>query len=104
LDRLEAGIPAEVTASRIAAARREKSAAEEVTSSAPPPPEPLTFEEVVDTLETLRSLPELLKKIDQIQRAALYQSLGLTVRYRRVEGGPYRAWTRKVAGKTLTRA
>ncbi len=34
----------------------------------------------------LRSLPELLEKINQAERAALYRSLGLSVRYRRVDG------------------
>ena len=41
LDGLEAGIPAEVIAPRIAAARREKVAAEAVLASAPPTPQPL---------------------------------------------------------------
>lgn len=31
-------------------------------------------------------MPELLDRIDQAERAALYQSLGLSVRYRRVDG------------------
>ena len=86
LDGLEAGIPADVIASRIAAAQREKAAAERVVSSAPPVPEPLTFDEVVGTLTMLRRVPELLDRIDQAERAALYQSLGLSVRYRRVDG------------------
>ncbi len=34
----------------------------------------------------LRSLPELLDKIDQAEHAALYWSLDLSVRYRRVDG------------------
>jgi hypothetical protein len=69
LDGLEAGIPADVIASRIAAAQREKAAAEEVLASAPPPPQPLTFDEVVEKLTTLRSLPEVLDKIDQAEHA-----------------------------------
>ncbi|MGH9106353.1 MAG: recombinase family protein, partial [Acidimicrobiales bacterium] len=73
LDGLEAGIPADVIASRIAAAQREKAAAEKVLASAPPPPQPLTFEEVVDALGTLSLLPELLDDIDQAERAALYR-------------------------------
>ncbi len=83
LDGLEAGIPAEVIASRIAATQREKDAAEAVLATAPPPPEPLTFAEVVQTLSALHNLPELLETIEQADRAALYQALGLTVRYRR---------------------
>jgi hypothetical protein len=86
LDGLEAGIPADVIASRIAAAQREKTATKEVVSTAPPVPEPLTFGEVVETLKMLRALPELLENIDQAERAALYQSLDVNVRYRRVEG------------------
>ncbi len=33
---------------------------------------------------TLRDLPELLSAVDQADRAALYQALGLTVAYGRV--------------------
>ncbi len=84
LDGLEAGIPAEVIASRIAATQREKAAAEAVLATAPPPPEPLTFAEVVQTLSALHNLPELLETIEQADRAALYQALGLTVLYRRI--------------------
>ena len=84
LDGLEAGIPAEVIAPRIAAARREKDAAEAVLATAPPPPKPLTLGEVVETLSALHTLPELLDRIERADRAALYQALGLTVRYRRV--------------------
>lgn len=40
LDGLEAGIPAEVIAPRIAAAQREKAAAQAVLATAPPPPNP----------------------------------------------------------------
>ena len=43
LDGLEAGIPAEVIAPRIAAAQREKAAAEAVLATAPPRPKPLHF-------------------------------------------------------------
>jgi hypothetical protein len=84
LDGLEAGIPAEVIASRIAATQREKAAAETVLATAPPTPKPLTFAQVVQTLSALHKLPELLETIEQADRAALYQALGLTVRYRRV--------------------
>ncbi len=84
LDGLEAGIPAEVIASRIAATQREKSAAEAVLATAPPSPKPLLLELVLETLTALRDLPELLDRIEQADRAALYQALGLTVRYRRV--------------------
>jgi site-specific DNA recombinase len=83
LDGLEAGIPAQTIASRIAATQREKDAAEAVLASAPPPPEPLTLDQVLQTLSALRSMPELLGAIEQADRAALYQALGLTVRYRR---------------------
>jgi site-specific DNA recombinase len=82
LDGLEAGIPADVIAARIAATQREKSAAESVLATAPPAPEPLTLDEVVETLTALRDLPELLGRTEQADRAALYQALGLTVRYR----------------------
>ena len=84
LDGLEAGIPAEVIAPRIAATQREKAAAEAVLASAPPTPQPLTLDEVIETLSMLRTLPELLGAIEQADRAALYQALGLHVTYRRV--------------------
>jgi site-specific DNA recombinase len=84
LDGLEAGIPAEVIAPRFAATQREKAAAEAVLASAPPTPQPLTLDEVVETLSMLRNLPELLGAIEQADRAALYQALGLHVTYRRV--------------------
>jgi hypothetical protein len=84
LDGLEAGIPAEVIAPRIAAAQREKAAAQAVLATAPPAPKALTLDEVVETLSTLRNVPELLEIIEQADRAALYQALGLTVFYRRV--------------------
>jgi hypothetical protein len=84
LDGLEAGIPAEVIASRIAATQREKAAAVAVMATARPSPEPLTLAQVVQTLSALRNLPELLERIEQADRAALYQALGLTVRYRRI--------------------
>jgi hypothetical protein len=86
LDGLEAGIPADVIATRIEATQREKAAAETVLAAAPSAPEPLTFDEVVDTLKALRDLPQLLETIDQADRAALYQALGLTLRYRRDNG------------------
>ena len=84
LDGLEAGIPAEVIAPRIAAAQREKGAAEAVIASAPPTPQPLMRDEVIETLSMLRDLPELLGAIEQADRATLYQALGLHVTYRRV--------------------
>ncbi len=84
LDGLEAGIAAEVIAPRIAAAQREKAAAEAVLASAPPTPQPLTLDEVIETLSALRELPELLGAIEQADRAALYQALGLRITYRRV--------------------
>jgi site-specific DNA recombinase len=84
LDGLEAGIAAEVIVPRIAAAQREKEAAKAVLATAPPPPKALTFGEVIETLSALHGLPELLDRIEQADRAALYQALGLTVRYRRV--------------------
>jgi DNA invertase Pin-like site-specific DNA recombinase len=84
LDGLEAGIPADVIAARIAATQREKSAAESVLATAPPAPAPLTLEEVMGTLAELRDLPEILERIEQADRAALYQALGLNVRYRRI--------------------
>ena len=74
------------TAPRIEATRREKAAAETVLSSAAPAPQPLTFDEVLETLTALRDLPHLLETIDQADRAALYQALGLTLRYRRDNG------------------
>ena len=84
LDGLEAGIPAEVIAPRIAATQREKAAAEAVIASAPPTPQPLTLDEVIETLSMLRDLPQLLGAIEQADRGALYQALGLHVTYRRV--------------------
>jgi hypothetical protein len=62
----------------------EKAAAEAVIASAPPTPQPLTFDEVIETLSMLRDLPELLGAIEQADRAALYQALGLRITYRRV--------------------
>ena len=53
-------------------------------ATAPPAPKPFTLDEVVETLSTLRNLPELPEAIEQADRAALYQALGLTVRYRRI--------------------
>ena len=85
IDGLEAGVPAELVASRVAAAQREKSAAEAVLAAAPAMPGPLGFDEVVETLSALRDLPELLGRIEQADRAALYKALGLTLIYRRVE-------------------
>ena len=38
----------------------------------------------METLTALRDLPELLERIEQTDRAALYQALGLKVRYRRI--------------------
>ncbi len=84
LDGLEAGIPAEVIASRIAAVQREKAVAEAVLATAPSAPDPLTIDQVMDTLSALRDLPDLLGRIEQADRAALYRALGLTVAYRRV--------------------
>ena len=84
LNGLEAGIPADVIAVRIAATQREKSAAESVLAIAWPAPQPLRLDQVVETLTALRDLPELLGRIEQADRAELYQALGLTVRYRRI--------------------
>jgi hypothetical protein len=84
LDGLEAGIPPDVIAARIAATQREKSAAESLLATAPPAPKPLSLDEVLETLTALRDLPELLGRVEQADRAALYQALGLTVRYRRI--------------------
>ena len=84
LDGLEAGIPADVIASRIAATQRENDAAGAVLALALPTQEPLLREEVLETLSLLRDVPELLGEIEQADRAALYQALGLRVSYRRV--------------------
>ncbi len=84
LDGLEARIPAEIIASRIAAVQREKAAAEAVLAVVPPAPVALTRDQVVETLSALRTVPELLATIDQADRAALYRALGLTLSYRRV--------------------
>jgi hypothetical protein len=83
-DGLEAGIPAYVIDSRIAATQREKSAAESVLATAPPAPKPLSVDEVVETLTALRDLPELLGRVEQADRADLYKALRLTVRNRRI--------------------
>jgi site-specific DNA recombinase len=85
LDGLEAGIPADVIAPRVAALQHEKAAAEAVLALALPPPEPLTLYEVIETLRTLGDVPELLNSIEQSERAALYRALGLRITYRRVE-------------------
>jgi hypothetical protein len=83
LDGLDAGIPADVIASRIAATQREKSTAEVAFAATPPAPRPLKFDEVLETLTALRDLHKLLGHIEQSDRAALHPALGLTVRYRR---------------------
>jgi hypothetical protein len=44
----------------------------------------LTLDDVIETLSTLRDLPELLGAIEQADRPALYQALGHRVTYRRV--------------------
>ena len=77
-------VPLDAGDSRIAATQREKDAAQSVLATAPPAPRPLSLDEVVETLTALRDLPELLGRIEQADRAALYQALGLTVRYRRI--------------------
>jgi site-specific DNA recombinase len=84
LDGLEAGIAPDIIAARIAATQREKAAAESVLATAPLAPEPLRLEGVIETLTALRDLPELLGRIEQGDRTALYQALRLTVRYRRI--------------------
>lgn len=103
LDGLEAGIPADVIASRIAATQREKAAAETVLALAPPAPQALTFDEVVETLTMLRNLSELLEVIEQADRAALYQALGLTVQYRRVGASEQVKLTSTLVGVALER-
>ena len=84
LDGLEAGIPAAVIASRIAAVERERAAAESVLALAPSRADPLTLDEVTETLSALTSVPTLLDRINQADRAALYLAFGLTVSYRRL--------------------
>jgi hypothetical protein len=51
----------------------------------------------------LRALPELLESIDQAERATLYRSLGLSVRYRRVEGHEEVRLTSTLGGVQLER-
>jgi hypothetical protein len=50
----------------------------------PSAPKPLSLDEVIETLTALRDLTELLGRIEQADRAALYRALRLTVRYRRI--------------------
>jgi site-specific DNA recombinase len=85
LDGLEAGIPAEIIATRIASAQREKALAEAVLATAPPAPKALTIDEVIETLSALGEVPKMLDSVEQTDRATLYQALGLTVIYRRIE-------------------
>jgi hypothetical protein len=121
LDGLEAGIAAGLIASRTASAQRDKLMAQAVLAEAPPAPEPLALEEVVETLNALRDLPELLATVDQPDRAALYQALGLTiichrrgkaeevklqatilaVDLRRVGGGTWCKTPRRIGGPSL---
>ncbi len=89
LDGLEAGIAVEVIATRIAAAQREKALAEAILASAPPPLTPLTLDEVIETLSTLAEVPKMLDSIEQAERAALYQALGLTITYRRARASEH---------------
>ena len=70
--------------SRIASAQREKEAGHGVLAGAPSAPEPLGLDEVLETLKALRDLLELLATVDQADRAALYQALGLTITYRQL--------------------
>jgi hypothetical protein len=70
---------------------------------APPAPQALTFDEVVETLTMLRNLPELLEVIEQADRAALYQALGLTVQYRRVGASEQVKLTSTLVGVALER-
>ena len=72
-------------------------------ATAPPTPRPLAFGEVVETLSALHNLPELLDKIEQADRAALYQALGLTVRYRRVGAAEEVKLTSTLRGVELER-
>ena len=92
-----------VIAPRIAATQREKDAAKAVLATAPPPPKPLTLGEVVETLSALHTLPELLDRIERADRAALYQALGLTVRYRRVGASEEVKLTSTLRGVDLER-
>jgi hypothetical protein len=48
------------------------------------PLRPRSPERVLETLTALRVLPELLGRIEQADRAALCQVLGLIVTYRRI--------------------
>jgi hypothetical protein len=73
-----------VIAPRIAATQRDKAAAEAMIASAPPTTQPLTLDEIIETLSMLPDLPELLGAVEQADRAALYCALGLHVTYRRV--------------------
>jgi hypothetical protein len=102
LDGLEAGIPADVIASD-RDNPQEKAAAEAVLALAPSAPQPLTFDEVVETLTMLHNLPELLEVIEQADRAALYQALGLTIRYRRVGAAEPVKLTSTLVGVELER-
>jgi hypothetical protein len=61
------------------------------------------MDEVVEALTMLRTVPELLDKIDQAERATLYQSLGLSVRCRRVEGREEVRLTSTLGGVQLER-
>jgi site-specific DNA recombinase len=73
---LEASIPADVIAFRVATTQRDKAAADAVLALALPAPQALTFDQVVETLTMLHNLPELLEDIEQADRAALHQALG----------------------------
>jgi len=84
LDGLEAGIPADVIAPRIAATQREMEAAKTLLELAPRAQASLRVEEVIETLSSLRSVLVLLAGVDPANRAALYRAFGLTVTYRRV--------------------
>lgn len=86
---LEAGIDPALVADRTRRAQAELAAAQAVIDCAPEPPNPLTVEEVLETLEAVRELPELLDDADTALRGQVYGSLGVTLAYRRDNDAKY---------------
>lgn len=80
---LEAGVDPALIADRTRRAQTELAAAQAMIDRFPEPPTPLTFEEVLETLEAVRELPELVDDADAVLRAQVYRSLGVTLTYRR---------------------
>lgn len=100
---LEAGLDPSLVSERARKAQSEIAAAQAIVESAPDAPAPLTVEEVRSTLERLRDVPKILDTADPTVRAELYQSLGVTLTYRRAGDAEYVRVNARVEGVDLER-